>query len=106
MNRIEWLPVSGLPYEVSRSGQVRNLKGRIMRTFFASGGLAVTLSKHDMRTTCRVARLVGAAFSRCYRDDRYPQFRNGDPRDCRNGNIKWVARSVVSRAPYTLTAKA
>lgn len=98
LSRRVWEPIEGFPgYFVNRRGEIVNTKKRILKTYFVSGGLAVTLSLKDEKTTVRIARIVGATFCDDYADDLYPVFRNGNHRDCRACNLRWVTRSEIMK---------
>lgn len=67
-----------------------------------NGGLSYSLYDRNVKTSVRLARIVGEAFSREYAKDRYPAYVNGDKYDCRVENIKWVPRSKVCGHPYSV----
>lgn len=103
-HRIQWKPVIGFEaYEVSNTGRVRRADNKrpIQRQKSHSRGHMIQLSSGGVRSTLRLARIVGATFCPDYREDRYPLFRNGDSSDYRARNLKWVPRSEIAGAPYS-----
>ncbi len=98
LSRRVWEPITGFPtYFVNRRGEIRNSRKQVLKTFIVNNGPSLTLSVKDEKTTVRVARIVGAAFCEDYADDLYPVFRNGNHRDCRACNLRWVTRSEIMK---------
>lgn len=93
-------------YEISNLGRLRNKRGRILKPMFIAGGLATTLCEDNVKTAIRFSRVVGKAFCPSYRDDRYPQYKDGDNRNCAASNLKWVPRSKVCGVPYSVRKNA
>ena len=93
----KWRAIKGFrSYKVSNTGFVRR-DGKILKTFYVSNGMSLTLSQDDEKTTKRVAHLVGAAFNRSYSANKVPVYRDGDRSNCNFLNLKWVKRSVVTK---------
>lgn len=106
MKKENWKTVEGFePYQVSNLGNVRGKFGKILRSSFVTGGLAVVFICDGKRTSKRVARLVGEAFCKDYATDRYPTYKDGNPHNCIDSNLKWVPRQVVAKAPYSVHPK-
>lgn len=87
-------------YEVSNHGQVRRADNRrnIRPQFDVHGALQIQLSTNGVKTTYRLARLVGAAFCRYYDVRKIVDFRDGDPNNCRADNLIWRSRKKSANA--------
>ena len=102
-----WREIPAHPgYEVSNKGRVRNMKtGRVLRACRnnANGNLMLGLTDRGRngteRTTCYVARLVGAAWCPDFRPELSPVYVNGDRADCRPSNLRWVTSAEVRFVP-------
>ena len=106
MKTEHWKSIEDHPdYYISSSGRIRNKHGRILKTFLISGGLSVAICENNEKTTLRVARTVGKAFSKGYREGLVPTYRNGNRQDCSRGNIKWVMRSKITGVPYSVNPR-
>lgn len=91
---VEWRAVAGYEgsYEVSGSGQVRNVRsGRELKR--AGKNPHVALWKGGRSRTVRVAEMVAAAFLPPRPVGHVLKVKNGDWRDVRVVNLKWVAFS-------------
>jgi NUMOD4 motif len=101
-----WKPIPNHEtYEISNLGNVRNKRGRLLNLYFTAGGLFLTICEQNARTTLRVSRLVGQAFSRGWRDGLVATYRDGDRRNCSVGNLKFVPRSRVTGKPYSVNPR-
>ena len=109
MKRPQWKPIPGFEaYEVSDQGQIRRVAtGRVLKRQRPSSGAGhmVFVSVGDVKSTLRVARVVGAAFCPDFAEDLYPVFRNGNTNDYRAKNLKWVRRAEVTGVPYSVNPK-
>lgn len=96
-------PIAGAArYTLDRSGVVRRAKTQkvIRPCLSAYGALKVNLLMDaGYRTSCVVARLVGAQFCPTYKAYLWPVYRNGDRSDVRPSNLKWVAASTLIKCP-------
>jgi hypothetical protein len=102
----EWKPIkTHLTYQVSRCGQIRNSRGKILARTRVMNGLSVAVSENAVRSNLRVARVVGEAFCEDFNQYKAPIFLDGDFRNCHASNLKWVPRSAVRGKPYSKNKK-
>jgi NUMOD4 motif len=106
MRTERWKSIEGHPdYYISSSGRIRNKHGRILKTFLISGGLSVAVCENNEKTTLRIAREVGRAFCRRFREGLVPRYVDGDRTNCTTGNIRWVLRSKITGVPYSVNPR-
>lgn len=91
---MEWRPVEGFEnYEVSYTGQVRNLKrGSILKSYGQRDGHAkVQLVENGKYYTRSLAKIVATAWveDRLYESCDTPINLNGDRMDCHAANLAW-----------------
>ena len=106
MKTERWKSIEDHPdYYISSFGRIKNKHGRILKTFLITGGLSVAICENNEKTTLRIAREVGKAFSRSFRDGLVPTYRDGDRTNCSTVNLKWVLRSKITGVPYSVNPR-
>ena len=101
-----WKEIKGYEglYEVSSEGRVNSLgrKPGIMRPGTSKGYLKVGLTKDGIRSMFRVHRLVAEAF--IPNPDNKPEVDhiNGDRKDNRAENLRWMTHKENNNNPVTL----
>jgi hypothetical protein len=101
-----WKEIKGYEglYEVSSEGRVKSLgrKPGIMRPGLSNGYLKVGLTKDGIRSRFRVHRLVAEAF--IPNPDNKPEVDhiNGDRKDNRVENLRWMTHQENNNNPVTL----
>lgn len=102
-----WKTVPSIPnVQVTIDGRVR-VDGKDRKTTWVENtrALVLTLEINGYGTMVRVVRLVGEAWSRTFKPTLSPVFRDGNRRNVRPSNIRWVSRSKVAGIPYSKTPK-
>lgn len=93
MNKEEWRAVTGYEglYEVSNLGNIINVKrNRLLRPGYVYGYQSVSLSKHNIRCTKRLHRLIAKAF--IPNPENKPAVNHIDGNKANNAvsNLEWV----------------
>lgn len=86
-----WLPIPGWDrYQISDAGQIRGLRGRLLRQFKRPDGyLQVILRSDKIRTTRKVHRLVALAFHGPCPDGYDVRHLDGNPENNRQQNLAY-----------------
>lgn len=90
-----WKTVTGYEgiYEVSDDGKIRNLSGRILKTFKINSGYeAVSLYRNKSKRNLLVHRIVAREFCKGYSRELDVDHLNNNREDNRAVNLRWVTR--------------
>jgi len=101
----KWKRIKGMDYEVSSTGLVRNLSGKILKQKTDNGYKRIGLHKDKKQVFLRVHRLVAAAFIPKIRGKEQVHHINHIRHDNRVENLQWVTgeENMYYRSANTLS---
>lgn len=91
-----WKPVTEYEgiYEVSINGEIRNIEGKILKTFIINSGYeSISLYKNGIKKNLLVHRLVAREFCDGYSAELEVDHINNNRLDNRAINLRWITRS-------------
>jgi hypothetical protein len=103
-----WRVVPSIPkYEASTLGRIRVRATRKILSINTdtNGILMVNTNYRGASASRRVCRLVGEAWSRCFKPELRTFYRDGNRSNCQPSNLKWVPQSKVTGAPFSRNPK-
>ena len=85
-------------YDISTEGVVRSKLGKLLKTNLQDGHVYVSLKAESgvAATSVRVDKLMLSSFQE-FRDDKSPEHRNGNKKDCRLTNLVYREPTPIER---------